>query len=302
MSVIAEVWLTVARSGSDLGMSDVTVVIATRNRRTRLADTLVRHSGPTILVDNGSEDGTPEYVEKHFPSIRVVRIGHNAGAAARNVGVQLAGTPFVAFADDDSYWADGALTKAAAVLRAYPRTGLVAATVLVGPDGRIDPTSADMAAAPLGCPPGHAGPAVLGFLACGAVVRREAFLGVGGFAAALGMYGEEALLAMDLAVAGWTLSYVPELVAHHLPEAGGRDPEGRRRIEARNRVLTALLRRPPDVVARTVAQAWREPAGRHGVVAAVARLPWALRNRRTLPPTVEAARAWLDRLDAGRPV
>lgn len=280
-------------------MIDVTVVVATRNRRDRLAETLGRYGGrhetPIILVDNGSTDGTPAYVRARFPEVTVVPLGRNAGAAARNVGVALARTPFVAFADDDSYWTDGSLARAAQLLRDHPATALLAARVLVGPDARLDPVSAAMAAAPLGAPAGAPGPAVLGFLACSAVVRRSAFLAVGGFHPALHVYGEEALLAMDLAAAGWHLAYVDDLVVRHLPTPAGRDHRARRRLEVRNRVLTAVLRRPAPVVARTVAAAWRDKADRPGLLAAARTLPWALHHRRQLPRRVERAKALLDR-------
>ncbi|GAA3341620.1 glycosyltransferase [Amorphoplanes nipponensis] len=263
----------------------VTVVVATRNRRDRLLETIPRHEGPVILVDNGSDDGGPEAVEAAFPQVTVVRLGENRGAAARNVGVELARTPYVAFADDDSYWAPGALGGAAALLRDHPRVGLLSARVLVGQQGRLDPVSAAMAAAPLGVPAGAPGPAVLGFLACAVTVRREAFRQVGGFNPQLHVYGEEALLAMDLAAAGWLQAYAPQLVVRHLPLPAGRDNGARHRIEARNRVLTALLRRPPAVVARTTMAAWRDD--RRGVADAARLLPWALRQRRPLPDTVE---------------
>jgi GT2 family glycosyltransferase len=274
-------------------VTHVTVVVATRNRREQLAGTLGRHPAPVILVDNASDDGTPDAVEQQFPWVRVVRLDRNAGAAARNVGVRLAGTPFVAFADDDSYWADGSLDRAAEVLAGYPAAGLLAARVLVGPEARLDPVSAAMATGPLGTPAGQAGPAVLGFLACAAVARREAFLQVGGFNPALHMYGEEDLLAMDLAAAGWQLSYVPSLVVHHLPTSTGRDGT-RRRTQARNRLLTAVLRRPARVVWQTVAELSRDPAGRRGLADAARLLPWALRHRRLLPADVERARALVD--------
>ncbi|PWR13018.1 glycosyl transferase, partial [Micromonospora acroterricola] len=178
-------------------MTDVTVVVATRNRRAQLLDTLGRHAAPVILVDNGSDDGTPAAVARAFPAVRVVRLDENAGAgAARNIGVELADTPFVAFADDDSYWAPGALERAAAILRGRPGTGLLTGQVRVGREQRLDPVSAAMARAPLGTPPGAPGPAVLGFLACAVVLRRRAFQQVGGFTERLGTYGEEALLAM----------------------------------------------------------------------------------------------------------
>ena len=62
-----------------------------------------------ILVDNGSTDGTVAAVRDARPDLRVVRLGTNRGAPARNLGVRLAATPYVAFADDDSWWSPGAL-------------------------------------------------------------------------------------------------------------------------------------------------------------------------------------------------
>jgi GT2 family glycosyltransferase len=266
---------------------EVTVVVATRNRRERLMDTLPRHRARVFLVDNGSDDGGPDAIERAFPHVTVVRLGENRGAAARNVGVELAPTPYVAFADDDSYWAAGSLRRAADLLRAHDRVGLLSARVLVGPEARVDPVSKAMAAAPLGTPPDGPGPTVLGFLACAVAVRRDAFLAAGGFNPKLHVYGEEDLLAMDLAAAGWRLSYAPELTVRHLPLPAGRDNRARRRIETRNRVLTALLRRPPRVVARTAVSAWREdPAA---VADAAWLLPWALHHRHPLPPQVERA-------------
>ncbi len=264
---------------------EVTVVVATRNRRERLMETLPRHAAPVILVDNGSDDGGPDAVEAAFPGVDVVRLGENRGAAARNTGVERARTPYVAFADDDSYWAPGSLAQAAKLMDAHPAVALLTAQVLVGPEGRLDPVSAAMAQAPLGVPDGAPGPAVLGFLACAVVVRRDDYIAAGGFRPELHVYGEEALLAMDLAAAGRLLAYTPELTVRHFPLPAGRDNGARRRIEARNRVLTALLRRPAGVVASTVASAWREDRG--GVWDAARMLPWALRERRSLPAAVE---------------
>jgi N-acetylglucosaminyl-diphospho-decaprenol L-rhamnosyltransferase len=265
---------------------EVTVVVATRNRRERLLETVPRHAAPVILVDNGSNDGGPDAVAAAFPHVDVLRLGENRGAAARNAGVERARTPYVAFADDDSYWTPGSLAGAAALMRKYDRLALLSAKVLVGPEGRLDPVSAEMAAAPLGTPADGPGPSILGFLACAVVVRRDAFLAAGGFHPRLHVYGEEALLAMDLAAAGHLLCYTPELTVRHLPLPTGRDNRARRRIEARNRLLTALLRRPPAVVARTAVAAWRDDAG--GARDAARLLPWALRERRSLPAQVES--------------
>ncbi|MDG4820657.1 glycosyltransferase [Asanoa sp. WMMD1127] len=258
-------------------------MIATRDRRDQLLRTLPRHDAPTIVVDNASQDGTAATVEAAFPHVRVVRADTNLGAAARNLGAQLADTPFVAFADDDSYWVPGALDRAAQLLSDHPRAGLLVAQVLVGEDGRPDPMTAELDGSPLGWADDLPGPTVLGFLSCAAVVRRDAFLSVGGFDPRLGIYGEEALLAMDLATAGWGLSYVPSLRVAHLPSPAGRDPRARERRQARNHLLTTWLRRPLPTVMATSARAMTSTAGRAGLRDALAELPWVLRDRRVVP-------------------
>ncbi|QGN48745.1 hypothetical protein ACN26Y_22230 [Micromonospora sp. WMMD558] len=58
--------------------------------------------------------------------------------------------------------------------------------------------------------------------------------------------------------------------ARHLPLPAGRNRAGRHRIEARNRVLTAALRRPTGMVLRAAAGASRDPAGERAAVAAAA--------------------------------
>ncbi|NUW34419.1 glycosyltransferase [Nonomuraea sp. SMC257] len=272
----------------------VTVVVATRNRRRALAGSLPHHPRPVILVDNGSTDGSPGFVRRHFPDVTVVEAGRNLGAPARNVGVRMAGTPYVAFADDDSWWAPGALARAADVLDAHPRLAVLAARVLVGPQERLDPVCEEMARSPLGREPDLPGPSVLGFLACGAVVRGDAFLEAGGFDDVIFFFGEEERLAVDLAAKGWGLAYVDDVVAHHHPSPS-RDPRGRKELATRNSVLTAVLRRPWSVVARRSLAALRQgPNGWRGLRTAVPRLRPALAQRRGLPPAVERARRLLE--------
>ncbi|MEV5896804.1 glycosyltransferase family 2 protein [Nonomuraea fuscirosea] len=272
----------------------VTVVVASRDRVRTLTRSLPLHPRPVILVDNGSTDGTARFVHRHFPDVHVVDAGRNLGAPARNLGVQLAETPYVAFADDDSWWAPGALERAADVLDAHPRLAVLGARVLVGPEERLDHVSALMRDSPLGVEPDLPGPSVLGFLACGAVVRKEAFLEAGGFDDVIFFFGEEERLALDLAARGWGLAYVDSVVGHHHPSPA-RDHQARKSLATRNALLTALLRRPWPVVARHVFEALRGgPAGWKGLRAALGRAPRALAERRPLPASVERARRALD--------
>jgi GT2 family glycosyltransferase len=273
----------------------VTAVIATRNRRPELCTTLEHLSAlperpGIIVVDNGSQDGTARAVRRSFPHVEVIALRRNQGACARNVGVRRAGTPYVALSDDDSWWEPGALSKAVAILDASPRTAIVAAATMVGPEAAPDPLNAVKAESPLSRE-SLPGPRVLGFLGCAAVARRQAYLAAGGYSRLLFIGGEEELLAYDLAARGWPISYRADVIAHHWPSPV-RDARRRRSLEARNRILVAWLRRPlPRAAGDTVRlarAAARDPAAGRALVETAVRLPAALLLRRRLPAHVEA--------------
>jgi GT2 family glycosyltransferase len=249
------------------------------------------------VVDNGSRESVAPAVRRHPLAATVIELGENRGAAARNDGAMAAGTEYVAFSDDDSWWEPGALAKAEQVLDGHPRLALIAARVLVGRERRLDPTSAEMAASPLDRDGDLPGPSVLGFLACGAVVRRSAFLAAGGFERRLGVGGEEELLAIDLAALGHRLAYVADVVAIHEPAHGGRPRRDRDTL--RNSLLVAWLRRPAgDALRRSLRLLGRQRDCRQAVLAtfdALRAARWASSRRRAVPPPLARELRALDR-------
>ena len=289
------------------GPAPVAVAIATRNRREQLLATLARlralpERPPILVVDNASTDGTAAAVRERHPELGLLALEENRGAAARNAAVRRLATPYVAFADDDSWWEPGALTRAAELLRSHPQLGLLAARVLVGAERRLDPTCAAMAASPLTDAGGADVPGVpvLGFVACGAVVRRTAFLQAGGFDARYGIGGEERLLAGDLAAAGWLVRYDERLVVRHWPPPAGPERRaGRLAHVVRNDLWSAWLRRParrlPAATLRALADGGAGWQTLRGAGAALRGLPWVLRERRPHPQAVEAAMRALER-------
>ncbi len=280
----------------------VGVVVLTHNRAGELVRTLehllaLPERPPIVVVDNGSTDETATLVPERFPAVRYVRLGANLGAAGRNVGVRLCPRPYVALCDDDTWWEPGALARAADLLDAHPSLAVITGKVLVGERERVDPVCELMARSPLPAPPGLPGAPLLGFLAGASMVRRAPFLIAGGFERHLGIGGEEALLAIDLASAGWALAYVDDVVIHHYPSPL-RDTRRRARVVARNGLWTAWLRRPwPYAAARTLAVARaapRDPAMRLALADAVRGLPWVLPRRRVAPAAVERRLRLLD--------
>jgi GT2 family glycosyltransferase len=278
-------------------VSTVGVVILTHNRVRDLLITLehmreVAENARLVLVDNASTDGTADVVRTRFPDIELVPLDVNVAAAGRNAGVARLDATYVAFCDDDAWWAPGAIGRAVALLDAHPRLGLVCGRVLVGPGEREDAVSRQMAASPLLPTPSLPGRPILGFLCAASVVRRDAFNAAGGFEPRFFVGGEEEVLAIDLASAGWALAYVDDVVVHHHPSPQ-RDAGRRGHLQLRNALWTAWLRRRPrdawrrsrSVLARTRSR--REKAT--AVAAALAGLPWVLRRRRVVPLHIEDA-------------
>jgi GT2 family glycosyltransferase len=90
----------------------VSVVILTHNRKDEVLRSLERVHAlpervPVFLVDNASTDGTAQAVSEGYPDVHIIHLVRNLGAAGRNAGVRAARTPYVAFCDDDTWWARG---------------------------------------------------------------------------------------------------------------------------------------------------------------------------------------------------
>src|SRR5437016_6433461 len=125
----------------------VSVVVITRDRAAEVVRAVSQlralpERPAVVVVDNGSTDGTVALLASLSPGVQVLEAGRNLGCAGRNLGTQHTGTPYVAFSDDDSWWAPGALDRAADLLDRHPDVGLLMARVLVGPKEREDPVCA----------------------------------------------------------------------------------------------------------------------------------------------------------------
>jgi GT2 family glycosyltransferase len=287
----------------------VTVVVLAHDRPLELALVLRRLAAlperpAVVVVDNASTVPLAGVVRRQR-GVALVRCARNLGAAGRNAGVARVHTPYVAFCDDDTWWAPGALARAADLLDAHPDVAVVAARVLVGADDVEDPTCRAMAASPLdgrGLP----GPALVSFMAGACVMRADAYRAAGGYEPRLFLGAEELLLSLDVAARGGRIVYAREVATHHHPSPTGRDPRGRWIAEARNRAWIAWMRLPWPLAWRATADALAQAHAR-GVLAPAARaalagLPWALSRRRVVPaPVARDFAAVFGRAPAARP-
>jgi GT2 family glycosyltransferase len=128
----------------------------------------------TILVDNGSGDGTAEAVRAAFPDTRIVQLDRNEGLPARNHGLRIAQGRHRMFLDSDAALTAGALPDLVAYLDANPHVGLVGPR-LTDPDGTLQPSARRMP--PLSIP-FRRRPPLARWLEDSPVVRRHLMLDV----------------------------------------------------------------------------------------------------------------------------
>lgn len=272
-----------------------TVVVITHNRIDELRATLKHMTAlpdamPIILVDNASEDGSADMVESEFPGVQLLRSKVNLGAAARNLAVAEAKTPYVAFCDDDTTWQPGSLTRAAGVLDRFPGVGSVTGKCLVEPTLVEDPLTPELRNSPIEGPDWLPGPPLLGIMAGLTMIRVSVFDEVGGFCERMWLGGEEELLALDVAANGWWMVWIEDVVIHHAPSRA-RDSKRRRQLGIRNTLWTLWLRRPIRSALRRSAivlgSAPLDRATLSAVGEAVAAAPWVVGNRRVVDRTIE---------------
>jgi hypothetical protein len=165
------------------------VVIPTLDRIALLRRTLAtvfaqEHAGAEIIVvDDGSTDGTPEYLASLAPRVRVVRLERRGPGAARNAGATAASGDYLAFLDSDDLWFPWTLTTFADVIAHHGRPSFICGRFVQFSDERaladcpVQAVRAEVYRDYLSSWPRQ--------LVIGAgmvVVKRDAFEAVGGFA------------------------------------------------------------------------------------------------------------------------
>src|SRR2546423_9247412 len=84
-----------------------------------------------VVADNASSDGTPDMVDRDFPTVRVVRRARNDGlSAAINDGIVASRGTYIAQLNPDIYATEDALTPLVDFLRAHDDAGIVAPKLL----------------------------------------------------------------------------------------------------------------------------------------------------------------------------
>jgi GT2 family glycosyltransferase len=90
----------------------------------------------TVVVDNGSSDGTVDVVRERFPQVRVLESSNDGLAAGWNRGIAETGCEHVLVLNADAWLVEDALSRLVAAADRHPRAAAIGPKLL-NPDGSL---------------------------------------------------------------------------------------------------------------------------------------------------------------------
>jgi GT2 family glycosyltransferase len=176
-----------------------------------------------IISDNGSKDGSIEYLQRSFPSIKIIENGKNLGfGSAINKGLVIAKGDYIIFLNSDLKLNPKCIGELVKLLESDSNIGGAIPKIL-----HIDQQNTINSLGVLINFTGIAYPNLLGQKdpdwiepfesACGGIfmLRREVYETVGGFDEDLFLYHEDHDLSWRIRLAGWYLKVNPKATMYH---------------------------------------------------------------------------------------
>jgi N-acetylglucosaminyl-diphospho-decaprenol L-rhamnosyltransferase len=241
---------------------DVSVVVVTWNALTYLERCLESVRGyETIVVDNGSTDGTVELVRERFPDVRLIEQENRGMGGGNNAGMRAASGRYAFLLNADAWVVGDAVERLVAVADEHPDAAIVGPRLL-NPDGSLqrsvrgDPTLWRLATEYLFLR--KLGPrsslfnafygggfahdemrTVESLLGAALLVRRQTADAVGLFDENFFMFSEETDWLYRFRQAGWSVLFFPGAEVVHV---GGASHGGRLYVENLRGILRFLAK------------------------------------------------------------
>ncbi|MDA0333536.1 MAG: glycosyltransferase family 2 protein [bacterium] len=290
-----------------------------------------RPLGEIVIVDNGSTDGSVEWLAAYGKGLTLLRNPQNEGYChGYNRAIAATDTPYVLVLNTDVYLDPGFVEAAIRVLDTHAEAAAVTGCFYEQATERTIGGGFRLRRQLRMRPEDSAGPEREVFGASGAAVlfRRAALVDAAEASAEFYdpryfSYGEDIDLAWRLRSMGWTVRYAPEARAHHVGSGslGGalrflEKPAVFQRHALKNRYLTLLKNAPPGLLVEMGAallltdlalwpflclrQPWRVPYLLGGIIDVIRLFPGTWRRRRVLQARSrlgsQAVRPWLQGL------
>ncbi len=183
-----------------------------------------------IVVDNGSSDGSVEFLQSHYPEVQVVGLPENIGfSGAVNRGIEAGDQEWVLLLNNDIEMAPDCLGKLTEALASEPDTKIFALKMLSYHNrGVLDGAGDGVLRGGVGYRLGTMEPdssryslkrKVFGACAGAALYHRSLFKRIGLFDEDFFAYLEDVDLNMRAVRAGYSCCFIPEAVVYHIGSA-----------------------------------------------------------------------------------
>lgn len=249
-------------------MAETSVIIVNLNGMEHIESCLGSLFGQTysdfdvILVDNGSTDGSLDYVKRNFPKVKVLPLEKNTGFAyATNKGIAQTSSPYIALLNNDIELEASWLQHMIDTIKGDPQTGATACKMLNFFDRDIIDAAGDVLTRAVSAEArGHgekdsgqydmAG-YVFGPCAGAAAYRRDVFDQIGLFDERFFAFYEDIDLDFRMQSGGWKVMYVPAAVCFHKRGATVRTMQRMAvKLHVRNNILFVLKNVPTRTLTR----------------------------------------------------
>lgn len=178
------------------------------------------------VVDNGSTDGSAEYIKKNYPDIRLISLKINIGfSAANNLAIQSGSEPYIALLNSDAVPAPTWIEKLVDVMETFPEAGFAASKMIYfdSPD-IIDRAGDGYTTAGAGLLRGRGESVsaygkrekVFGACAGAAMYRRTMLEHIGLFDEDFFLLYEDLDLSFRAQLMGYPCIYDPEAIVYHM--------------------------------------------------------------------------------------
>lgn len=218
-----------------IGLVKVCVIIPTWNGKDRLGACLDSLAGQglktdIVVVDNGSSDGTDQYLADKYPSATVLTNKRNLGfAGGVNTGLRWAldqDYEYAALLNDDAVANKQWLAALVNFLGEHPKAGIVTSKILDADGQKLDSTGEFYTIWGLPYPRGRGEPNspthdedqwIFGASGGASLYRIKMLTQIGLFDEDFFAYYEDVDLSFRAQLAGWKIGYEPKaIVTHHI--------------------------------------------------------------------------------------
>jgi GT2 family glycosyltransferase len=188
-----------------------------------------------IAVDNGSTDGTREYLAALGESIETILLDSNVGIEGYNKGFAVAQGDIIIVLDDDSHVDVSTIKRVKELLSSDSDIAIVAFKIVNNAGKRFNTWH---------LPSKDIQQESFAFVGCGFAIRKDLFKEIGFYPGDFFLYHNDVAVAIRIKLLGYKILYDPLCVAIHRTSEQKRDPSRRIYYTLRNSLVLIWMYYP----------------------------------------------------------